>query len=106
MSILNENYFKMSNAIFHYGLLPNQLAVYSYLICCAGQRDYCWPSVKTIAACCEISENTVRKAISVLEERGFIRKVESYQEWKGKSWRQSNNHYYILDLPPLPRRSA
>ncbi len=106
MSILGERFFKMSNAIFHYGLTPNQLAVYSYMVCCAGQRDHCWPSVKTISACCGLSENTVRKAISALSQNGFIRKTTTRQELRNGRWRQSNNHYYILPLPDLPRHSA
>ena len=44
-----SNYFKLSNAIFRHSLTPIQLAVYSYLVCCAGQDEKCWPSIKTIA---------------------------------------------------------
>ena len=107
MPVLNERFFQMSNSIFYYGLTPDQLAVYSYLVCCAGQKDKCWPSVKTIAARCGLSENTVRKAVSVLTERGFINKVQTrkYSRSSGK-WLQGNNHYYILKLPELPRNEA
>ena len=35
--VLGERFYKMSNAIFTYGLTPIELAVYSYLVCCAGR---------------------------------------------------------------------
>ena len=62
MPILGERFYQMSNAIFYYDLKPIPLAVYSYLVCCAGQKDLCWPSIKTIALHCNCSE-TVRKTL-------------------------------------------
>jgi len=103
MSIPGECFFKMSNALFCYGLTPIQLAVYSYLVSRAGQKERCWPSMKTIAACCSCSKNAARAAIDELERHGFIRRVATYcDDHRGQS-RQTNNTYYILDLPPLPR---
>ena len=49
MPILGERFYQISNAIFCYDLKPIPLAVYSYLVCCAGQKELCWPSIKTIA---------------------------------------------------------
>lgn len=103
MSILGERFYKLSNAIFCYDLTPIQLAVYSYLVCCAGSKERCWPSMKTIAACCGCSETSARAAVKVLDERGFIRRVDTYNEYKGER-RQTNNTYYIHDLPPLGAR--
>lgn len=100
MSIPGERFYKMSNAVFCYGLTPIQLSAYSYLVCCAGQKDRCWPSIKTIAACCGCSETSARAAVKVLDERGFIRKVDTYSEYRGER-RQTNNTYYILDFPSL-----
>lgn len=105
MSILGERFFKMSNAIFCYDLTPIQLAVYSYLVCRSGQSERCWPSMKNIAACCGCSKNAARDATKVLEERGFIRKVNTYRSESNGFSRQTNNTYYILDLPPI-RKSA
>jgi hypothetical protein len=93
----------MSNAVFCYGLTPIQLAVYSYLVCRAGQNERCWPSMKTIAACCGCSKNAAREATKVLKERGFISKVNTYRSERTGLTRQTNNTYYILDLPPLPK---
>ena len=102
MPILGERFYQMSNAIFCYDLKPIPLAVYSYLVCCAGQKDLCWPSIKTIALHCSCSENAARDAVKQLVDRGFIRKVATKQMRRDGSWRQSNNHYYILPLPALP----
>lgn len=44
MSILNQQFFQMSNAVFYHGLKPIQLAVYSYLKCCAGKKGDLFPS--------------------------------------------------------------
>lgn len=86
MPILGEQFFKISNTIFCYGLTPLQLAVYAYLVSCAGQKELCWPGMKAIAACCGCSKNAAREAIAVLAERGFIRKVERFKDYaNGKS---------------------
>ena len=76
--------------------------MYSYLVCCAGQKELCWPSVKTIALHCGCSENAVRSAIKILAERGFVRKVPTKRSAKDGRWLQSNNHYYIQEPPKLP----
>lgn len=105
MGILGERFFKMSNAIFCYELSPVQLAVYCYLVCCAGSKEKCWPAMKTIAACCGCSVNTARKAVDELEMRGFIRRVPTFSTDRRGQTRQTNNTYYILEMPPL-RKSA
>ena len=69
MLVLGERFYQMSNAIFCYDLKPIPLAVYSYLVCCAGQKDVCWPSMKTIALHCGYSENAARDAVSLLVAR-------------------------------------
>ena len=66
MPVLGERFYQMSNTIFCYDLKPIPLAVYSYLVCCAGQKDVCWPSMKTIALHCGCSENAARDAVSLL----------------------------------------
>ena len=101
MSILGERFFQMSNAIFCYDLTPIQFAVYSYLKCCTGQKEKCWPSMKTIALCCGCSENAARNALKVLHERRFIRKATTFRESRNGKLHQANNTYYILELPPL-----
>lgn len=99
--ILGGRYFQLSNTIFYYDLTPIQLAVYSYLVSCAGQKVKCWPAMKTIAACCHCSKNAARDAMSELDRRDFIRKVETYRDEPNGKTRQTNNTYYILELPTL-----
>ena len=105
MAILGEQYFKMSNAIFVYGLTPIQLSVYFFLCRCAGQRGSCWPSMQTIADNCNCSKNAARAAVQKLDELGFIRTLATYDDLDGIS-RQTNNTYYIQELPPLPEKRA
>ena len=105
MAFLGEQYFKMSNAIFVYGLTPIQLSVYFYLCRCAGQRGSCWPSMQTIANCCGCSKNAARSAVQKLDELGFIRMLATYEEHEGVH-RQTNNTYFILELPPSPEKRA
>ena len=78
MSILGVHFFKTSNAIYSYCLGCRELAVYGYLRSRAGSKDYCWPSMQTIAAACGCSSTTARKAVDELERRGFIRRVPTY----------------------------
>ena len=47
--------------------------MYSYLKRCEDRKTHqCWPSIKTIGKAVNMSENTVRKYIRQLEERGII----------------------------------
>ncbi len=103
MAFLGEQYFKMSNAIFVYGLTPIQLSVYFFLCRCAGQRGSCWPSMQTIADNCCCSKNAARAAVQKLDELGFTRTLATYDDLDGMS-RQTNNTYYIQKLPPLPEK--
>ena len=100
--ILGERFFKLSNALFSYHLTPIQFTVYSFLVSSAGQKGKCWPSIKTIAANCHCSETAARKAVAVLEQCGFIRRVKRYQDRPNGSVRQTSNAYYIQEPPPLP----
>ena len=99
--VFGERFYQMTNAIFCYDLTPVEFVVYSYLVCCAGQKDKCWPSIRKIAVNCNCSENTARKAVASLTEKHFIRKTATYEDWQDGHSRQTNNTYYILDLPPV-----
>ena len=67
------NFFSLPNEIFLLGLSPGELAVYCYLRRCEDRKTHqCWPSIKTIGQAVRMSENTVRKYIRQLEERGLI----------------------------------
>ena len=65
--------FFLPNELFQLGLDYGELAVYSFLKRCENRKTHqCWPSIKTIGKAVNMSENTVRKYIRQLEERGII----------------------------------
>ena len=65
--------FFLPNELFQLGLDYGELAVYSFLKRCENRKTHqCWPSIKTIGQAVRMSENTVRKYIRSLEERGLI----------------------------------
>lgn len=67
------NFFSLPNEIFQLGLNAGELSVYSFLRRCENHRTHqCWPSIRTIGEAVGMSENTVRKYIRQLEERGLI----------------------------------
>lgn len=68
-----KNYFPLPNEIFFLRLKPGELAVYAYLLYCEDRETYqCWPSYCTIGKAVGLSENTVRKCVSGLVDRGPI----------------------------------
>lgn len=68
-----KNTFPFPNEIFILGLCPGELAVYSYLLCCANRKtNQCWPSYKTIGKAVGMTENTVAKYVGSLERKGLI----------------------------------
>ena len=68
-----RNCFLVPNEVFTLNLTRGALAVYFYLLCCENRKTYqCWPSYKTIGRAVGMSQNTVRKYVSELEERGLI----------------------------------
>lgn len=67
------NFFSLPNEIFQLELNAGELSVYCFLRRCENHRTHqCWPSIKTIGQAVQMSENTVRKYMRQLEERGLI----------------------------------
>lgn len=70
----NKNYFLVSNEIFNLDLCSHEIAIYDYLLRCEDRGTYqCHPSYRTIGQAVQLSENTVRKYVAGLEEKGLIR---------------------------------
>ena len=70
----NKHYDLVPNEVFNLGLRSHEIAVYNYLLRCEDRRTYqCHPSYRTIGRAVQLSENTVRKYVSGLEEKGLIR---------------------------------
>ena len=70
----NKHYYLVPNEVFNLGLSSHEIAVYNYLLRCEDRRTYqCHPSYRTIGRAVQLSENTVRKYVVGLEEKGLIR---------------------------------
>jgi DNA-binding transcriptional regulator YhcF (GntR family) len=68
-----KNFFPVPNEIFDLGLPSGAISVYSYLLRCENRKTYqCWPSYRTIGKALQMSANTVRKYVLMLEERKLI----------------------------------
>ena len=68
-----KNYFPMPNEIYQLGLSSGAIAVYGYLLRIEDRTTYqCHPSYATIGDAVGMSNNTVRKYVMELEERGLI----------------------------------
>ena len=67
-------YFKMPNEVFCLDLGPKEISIYAYLLRCEDRETYqCHPSYRTIGKAVKMCENTVRKYVLSLEEKGIIR---------------------------------
>lgn len=69
----NKHYYLVPNEVFNLGLGSHEIAVYNYLLRCEDRKTYqCHPSYRTIGRAVQLSENTVRKYVTSLEEKGLI----------------------------------
>lgn len=68
------NFFMVPNEVFDLKLKPHEFSVLCYILKCCDKTKTCYPSIKTIANACSISENTARKCVNNLCERNIISK--------------------------------
>ena len=69
----SKHYYLVPNEVFNLGLSSHEIAVYNYLLRCEDRKTYqCHPSYRTIGRAVQLSENTVRKYVAGLEEKGLI----------------------------------
>ena len=66
-----------------------------YLINRANAEGTCFPSVRTIASDCGISERTIQRTMKVLLEEGFVIKENRYRDNGGQS-----SNLYKLQIEP------
>ena len=92
--IPKEHYFRMYNKVFDLDLKATTFLVYSYLVCCAGSKGNCWPSLETISRKTGLSVSTVQEHLKILEQRQLISK--SRHRIDG-GWGK-NNVYTLLSL--------
>lgn len=75
---MNGNYFLLPNRIFDEGLTPMEFVVYSFLTSKDDAKGKSFYSVPNIAKYCGMCENSCRKAIRGLTEKGYIDVSERY----------------------------
>ena len=93
------NFFSLPNEVFLLGLSAGELSVYSFLKRCENRKTHqCWPSIKTIGQAVGMSENTVRKYIRRLEERGLITTEPTEVITKSRGRRNGN---LLFTLRPI-----
>ena len=94
-----KNTFPLPNEIFLLGLCPGELAVYAFLRHCENRKTHqCWPSYKTIGKAVNLSENTVRKHICSLVDKGLIQTENTSVMTKAGLKRNGN---LLYTLPPF-----
>ena len=93
------NFFSLPNEVFLLGLSAGELSVYSFLKRCENRKTHqCWPSIRTIGEAVRMSENTVRKYIHQLEERGLIASEPTTVTTKSSGRRNGN---LLFTLSPI-----
>ena len=61
--------------------LPSRArAVYMYLRDRADSEGKCWPGIKTIASDMRLSRSTVKRALTDLEQHGYLQKIPRYKD--------------------------
>ena len=97
-----KNTFPFPNEIFLLGLCPGELAVYAYLRRCENRKTHqCWPSYKTIGKAVGMSENTVRKHVCSLVDKGLIRTENTSVTTRDGIKRNGNLLYTIPPFQPI-----
>ena len=92
-------YYLVPNEVFELGLNSHEIAVYNYLLRCEDRRIYqCHPSYRTIGRAVRLSENTVRKYVAGLEEKGLIRTEPSTVTTKDGRMRNGSLIYTIRPI--------
>ena len=95
----NKHYYLVPNEVFNLGLNSHEIAVYNYLLRWEDRRTYqCHPSYRTICRAVRLSENTVRKYVTSLEEKGLIRTEPSTATSKYGRVRYGSHIYTIRPI--------
>ena len=95
----NKHYYLVPNEVFNLGLSSHEIAVYNYLLRCEDRRTYqCHPSYRTIGRAVQLSENTVRKYVAGLVEKGLIRTESSTITTKDGRMRNGSLIYTICPI--------
>ncbi|EOR25257.1 putative transcriptional regulator [Clostridium sartagoforme AAU1] len=83
------------NKVYKSNLPSRAKQVMFYLINRANAEGTCFPSVKTIASDCGVTERTIQRTMKILMEEGFVAKEERYRDNGGQT---SNLYKLIIDF--------
>ena len=96
---LREKYFPLPNQIFNLGLTAEEFAIYSYLMYLEDRKTcQCHPAYKTIGRTLHMSENTVRKYVRRLVDKGFIYTEPTKVRLKDGRRRNGNLRYTLRPI--------
>ena len=102
-----KNYFPLPNEIYQLGLSSGAIAVYGYLLRIEDRTTYqCHPSYATIGDAVGMSNNTVRKYVMELEERGLIRTEHTSIITRDGRKQNGSLRYTILPIHPWACRGS
>ena len=94
-----RDFFMVPNEIYCLGLNYGEIAVYTYLLRCEDRKTYqCYPSYRTIGKSVGMCENTVRKNVCSLEEKGLIQTEPTMITTKGGLPRNGSLLYTIRPI--------
>lgn len=92
-------YFKMPNEVFCLDMDSKEISIYAYLLRCEDRDTYqCHPSYRTIGKAVKMCENTVRKYVLSLEEKGLIRTESTTITTKDGRIRNGSLRYTIRPI--------
>lgn len=83
------------NKVYKSNLPSRAKQVMFYLINRANAEGTCFPSVKTIASDCGVTERTIQRTMKILMEEGFVAKEERYRDNGGQT---SNLYKLTIDF--------
>lgn len=86
-----RGWFWDTNQVFEAGLSTNAIVVRLYLARCADEAGQCFPSIATIAKKCSISRASVFRALTELEETGWLKRDQRI-----KNNAKTSNVYTLL----------
>ena len=91
---MNKNFFMLPNEIFKLKLKPRDFTVLACLVKHSDSDCTCFPSYRTIAKECSISQKTVGQALKVLSDKRLI-EISNHKREDGS---KSSNLYHIILL--------
>ena len=96
---MEKNFFPLPNQIFSLELCSEEFIIYSYLMYLEDRKTFqCHPSARIIGKAVGLSENTVRKYIRRLEDKGLIYTEHTKVRPRNGPPRNGNLLYTVLPI--------